>query len=473
MPSYRMIKDRSLTVLCLVASLFGVLMLFAIVLQVLIKGLPALTPYFILTPESATPGLGQGIANAIVGSIILSLLATVAATPLALGTAIYLQKYAPENRFTQIIRFFIEVLSGTPSIVVGAFGLLVLVMYLRPFTGGFSLIAGAIGLAILIMPVIERAIEDAIQAVPAELEHGAFALGATNWQTIRTITLPASFSGIVTGSILGFGRAAEESAVVILTAGYTQFMPEFTIKTHDKLFMGIKIYPIQDLVGSLPYAVYHAYENSNVIPVSNGFACAFILIFFVMVINIGAKTVLWIGTRNQKKSNTILYALRRSVFRSEKKIPNPSAEKKNPEITVRAKYSQDHETSETRSTPTWTLALTQPIPVASSQPSEKTIATPHPASTQANPSGPLPVDGLLAVSPAAAGHSLPPAAHGCGDAGYPDLLEDDPDGPAEPDPGSTRRTRHPAGAELLEEPHIPLAETWRSMTKNQQENMHV
>ena len=474
----RRFKDRSLFVICGIMTLFGLVMLFGILLTVFSAGLPSLTPYFIFTPESETPGIGQGIANAIVGSILLSLISTVIATPFALATAIYLQKYAPDNYLTRAIRFFIEVLSGTPSIVVGAFGLLLLVTYLRTYTGGFSLIAGSIGLSILILPVIERAIEDAIAMVPRDLEEGSYALGTTKWQTVRGITLPAATSGIATGTILGFGRAAEESAVVILTAGYTQFMPELAIRSNDKLFMATKIYPFQDLVGSLPYAVYHAYEHSNVIPVSNAFACALILISLVMIINVGAKTVFWLSTRTvNKKRSPLLYSLRKSLFRSDNKGGDTrhadSPRSSNPPAAPQGSPSARVGNPSHPTPSDWTLALTQPIPVASSQPSEKTIATPHPASTQANPSGPLPVDGLLAVSPAAAGHSLPPAAHGCGDAGYPDLLEDDPDGPAEPDPGSTRRTRHPAGAELLEEPHIPLAETWRSMTKNQQENMHV
>lgn len=293
MRTRRWFYNHALTVSSGLAAIFGVAMLIWILGEVFIEGLPSLTPYFLLTPESETPGLGQGIANAIVGSILLSLFATIAATPPALATAIYLQKYAPDNIYTRTLRFFIEVLSGTPSIVVGAFGLLVLVIYLRPFTGGFSLLAGSIGLGILILPVIERAIEDAIAAVPAEIEEGAYAMGANEWQVIRTITLPASLSGILTSIILGFGRAAEESAVVILTAGYSQFMPEFGIKQHEKLFMGLKFYPLQDLVGSLPYAVYHAYENSNVIPMSNAFACAFVLITFVLLINIAAKLVFW------------------------------------------------------------------------------------------------------------------------------------------------------------------------------------
>jgi ABC-type Fe3+ transport system permease subunit len=148
--------------------------------------------------------------------------------------------------------------------------------------------------------VIERAIEDAIMTVDQSLEEGSYALGATKYQTIRGITLPVALSGIMTGIILGFGRAAEESAVVILTAGYTQFMPELAIRANPKFIFGMKIYPAQDLIASLPYAVYHAYENSNVIPLSNGFAAAFVLICVVLVINLAARVVLHLGMNRRR-----------------------------------------------------------------------------------------------------------------------------------------------------------------------------
>ena len=127
-------------------------------------------------------------------------------------------------------------------------------------------------LAILILPVIERATEDAIARVSKELEEGSYALGATKWLTIRNIIVPSAFSGIIVGAILGFGRAAEESAVVILTAGYSQNMPEFRIALNPQFLLGIKIYPLNNLVGSLPVFLYTSYENSNVFPVSSIFA---------------------------------------------------------------------------------------------------------------------------------------------------------------------------------------------------------
>ncbi|KUK99954.1 MAG: Phosphate ABC transporter, inner membrane subunit PstA [Methanoculleus marisnigri] len=288
----RKAEELFFMLLCTGGAALSVLVLFLILGTVTIEALPSLSLHFLITPESASPGLGGAIGNAVVGTLIISLCSTLIATPLALGTAIYLQRYAPDNRLTRLLRFLIEVLSGTPSIVLGIVGLMILVYYMRAYSGGFSLISGSIALAILILPVIERAIEDAIATVPTDLEEGSYALGATKWQTIRNVTIPTVISGILTGIILGFGRAAEESAVVILTAGYTQFFPELAIKSNENLVFGIKLYPLQDLVGTLPYAVYHAYENSNVVAISDGFAAAFILIGIVFLINLTARILL-------------------------------------------------------------------------------------------------------------------------------------------------------------------------------------
>lgn len=310
----RKVEEAIIKGFCIAAAFLASALLFFIISTIFIKALPSLTLPFLLTPESATEGIGQGLLNAIIGTVILSICATVVAIPLAFGTAIYLQRYAFDNPITRALRFFIEVLSGTPSIVLGMFGFLIFVYYMKWITGGFSLISGSIALAILIMPVIERSIEQAIESVDHSLEEGSYGLGANKWQTIRFITLPAASSGILTGLILGFGRAAEESAIVILTAGYTQHMPEFALKSNPNLFMGVKIYPFQDLVATLPYSVYHAYENSNLIPLSNGFAAAFVLISVVLAINLSAKTIFWYSTRSTRTPSPILTSLTRSLF---------------------------------------------------------------------------------------------------------------------------------------------------------------
>lgn len=271
------------------AATLTALALIFIVGNVTIKALPSLSLEYLLTSESDHMELGAGIANAIVGSFMLSAGSTAVASPFAVGAAIYMRRYAKEGRLTNTFSFFIDVLSGTPSIVLGIFGFFLLVLIMHPYTGGFSLISGIIALAILIMPVIERSTENAIDSVPKELEEASYALGATRFDTVSKITLPYALDGILTGVVIGVGRAAEESAVVVLTAGYSQFMPEFTIKAKPENWGGLKIYPFQDLVGSLPQCVYRSFEFPNMISPSKGFAAAFILILIVMLVNMSAR----------------------------------------------------------------------------------------------------------------------------------------------------------------------------------------
>jgi len=322
--AHRHVTETIITVLCLIATLAVVGMLFLIVGQVFIAGLPSLSWSFITTPENAAPGLGQGIANAIVGTILISLLATIVAAPFGFGTAIYMKRYAADNGVTRAFRFLLEVLSGTPSIVVGIFGFLIFVIYLKPITGGYSLIAGAVALAILIMPIIERAIEDAIDRVSPELEEGSYALGADKWQTIRGITIPTAFTGIMTGLTLGFARAAEESAVVLLTAGYTQYMPDFGIRTVNGVSGGVKLFPLQDQVGTLPVALYNDFKDASLVKPSAAFAAAFVLVVLVFTINIAGKAFLSYGFGSGKTNKGSFLNSVKNMFSPQKMMGAPA-----------------------------------------------------------------------------------------------------------------------------------------------------
>ncbi|WMW24915.1 phosphate ABC transporter permease PstA [Methanolobus sediminis] len=289
----RILKEQFFKFISYLAGATTVLILIVILGQIFMAGLPSLNFQFIVTPESEAKGLGGGIANGIAGTILLSFFSTILATPIAVGTSIYLKKYAKEGRMVRTLRFMIDVLSGTPSIVLAIFGLMVLVIYMRYLTGGFSLIAGSIGLAILILPVIERSAEEAIETVPHELEEASYALGANKWDTIRLITIPYSMTGIITGVVLGLGRAAEESAVVILTAGNSQFMPMYKVVPDARFIFGVQVYPLQFPVGSLPLLIYKSYQSPHLIPISEGFGAAFVLIMIVMLINLTTKLLLW------------------------------------------------------------------------------------------------------------------------------------------------------------------------------------
>ena len=191
-----------------------ILMLAIIIGHILIKGIPALSIEF-LTTSPAPGGRGGGIYPAIVGSLELIAGTAVIAFPLGVLTGIYLNEYAKDTRFTRIIREAIDLLNGTPSIVFGMFGM---VLFVTALGFGYSLLAGWITLAFMILPVIIRTTEEALKSVPKDLREASRAMGATKWRTIYKVVLPAAMGGVVTGAILSIGRAAGETAPIMLTA---------------------------------------------------------------------------------------------------------------------------------------------------------------------------------------------------------------------------------------------------------------
>lgn len=190
-----------------------ILMLAIIIGHILIKGIPALSIEF-LTTSPAPGGRGGGIYPAIIGSLELIAGTAVIAFPLGVLTGIYLNEYAKDTRFTRIIREAIDLLNGTPSIVFGMFGM---VLFVTAMGFGYSLLAGWITLAFMILPVIIRTTEEALKSVPKDLREASRAMGATKWRTIYKVVLPAAMGGVVTGAILSIGRAAGETAPIMLT----------------------------------------------------------------------------------------------------------------------------------------------------------------------------------------------------------------------------------------------------------------
>jgi len=203
------------------AALFVLAVLTAIIVYILIRGLPIINWRF-LTEIPRNMGRSGSIFSTIIGTILITAVAVVIAAPFGIGTAFYLVEFTRENIITRIIRFSAESLAGIPSIVYGLFGFIFFVIYLDL---GWSVLSCGLTLAFMILPTIIRTSEEAIRAVPLAYREVSFSLGATKWQTIVRAVFPSAIQGIVNGVILSIGRCVAETAAVILTAGSALRMP--------------------------------------------------------------------------------------------------------------------------------------------------------------------------------------------------------------------------------------------------------
>jgi len=258
-------KNRQRAAFALItAAAVTMLFLVGIILYFIISnGLPAMSWEF-LSQSPSDLGRKGGIYPAIVGTLVLVGGTLAIAVPLGVGAGIYLSEYAKEGWLTKIIRAAIDNLNGTPSIVFGLFGLAFLVLYLDL---GVSMLAGWLTLAFMILPTVIRTTEEALQTVPVPIREGSLALGATKWQTIRKIVLPNGASGVITGVVLGAGRAAGETAPILFTAAvaFTRFLPD----------------NIYDPVMALPY---HLFILTTSIPGSRTQAYGTALVLLLIVL---------------------------------------------------------------------------------------------------------------------------------------------------------------------------------------------
>lgn len=246
-----------------------------ILVDIIWHGIPVIKWGF-LTEMPRRGGSEGGIYPAIVGTICLVAGTIVIALPFGIGSAIFLSEYAGRNRLTAMIRLAIITLAGVPSIVFGLFGLGLFVLF---FNFGPSILAGSLTLACMVLPTVIVTSEEALRAVPRSFREASLALGATKWTTIRTNVLPYSFSGIITGAILGIGRAAGETAPILLTVA-AFFLPKLPKSIFDQVM-------------ALPYHLYilatqHP-DASKVLPLQYG--TALVLLLLVLGLSVGAILV--------------------------------------------------------------------------------------------------------------------------------------------------------------------------------------
>ncbi|MCL0089949.1 phosphate ABC transporter permease PstA [Dehalococcoidia bacterium] len=239
---------------------------------VVIRGIGAIDLEFI----SAMPiagGREGGILPMIVGTLCIIAISTIVATPVAVASGIYLTEYAGTHPLSKIVTFGAEWLAGIPSIIFGLFGFAFFVVLLE---WGFSILSGGMILACMILNETIRTTQEAIKAVPGSYREASYALGATKWQTVSRVVLPSAAPGILTGVILGIGRAAGETAAIMLTAGSFMALP-------TSLFSSVR--PMSLHVYLLAIAEIHPGA------VARAFGTATLLILTVLIANLSSRAI--------------------------------------------------------------------------------------------------------------------------------------------------------------------------------------
>ncbi|MFD4571652.1 phosphate ABC transporter permease PstA [Streptomyces sp. NPDC058417] len=271
----RQAKDRIATALVWVAFLIAVVPLASLIWATVQRGTKVLDVYFLTHSMGvvADSEPGGGIYHAILGSLEQVGLATVIGAPIGILTAIYLVEYGRGN-LARAVTFFVDVMTGIPSIVAGLFILSLMLMFeMEPF--GF---AGSLALAILMMPVVVRSTEEMLKLVPNELREASLALGVPKWRTIIKVVVPTSIGGIITGVMLSVARIAGETAPVLLLVFGNPF---------------INANPFEGAQASLPLYIYQQYSQSagSQAAYDRAWAASLTLIAFVMILNLVARGI--------------------------------------------------------------------------------------------------------------------------------------------------------------------------------------
>lgn len=256
-------------------GLTTVIVLGAVIVYVFVRGIGQITPEFIFTKPHGVNAEG-GIGPTILATIYVTGLAMLITTPIAVLAAVYLAEYAVQGRLVNAIRFAADTLASVPSIVMGLFGF---AFFVEAMGLGFSVLSGALALSFLMLPIVMRATEEAIRAVPRFIRWGSYGLGASKWQTVSKIVLPSASPRILTGLILAMGRAVGETAVVIFTMGQAINVPITPLDSGRS--MTVHLYTL-------------AMEGINM---DAAYGTALLLMVMILFFNLSAR---WLSARNRK-----------------------------------------------------------------------------------------------------------------------------------------------------------------------------
>lgn len=270
----RRISDEMIKGLIVLSALLSILLLLLIIVFVVSKGIGQVNWDFLTTVTSVRKGT-IGIAGNIFNTILMIVLTMLFTIPIGVGAAIFLNEYAGKGKIVTIIEFATEVLSGIPSIIFGLFGMM---FFVETLGLGYCILSGALTLILMVLPLIIRNTQEALKTVPDGYRQGAIGLGAGKWYMIRTILIPSSMPGIITGAILAIGRIVGESAALIFTAGSAKLLPKGILGIFDKIF---------ESGGTLTIQLYLSATSEG--DFDTAFGIAFVLLIIVFAINILTK----------------------------------------------------------------------------------------------------------------------------------------------------------------------------------------
>jgi phosphate transport system permease protein len=265
--------DRLARSVLALATLVALVPLVFVIFYLLKRGLGALSWHFFASdPTGAFIGDPGGIKSAILGTIEIVALATLLSVPIGIGVALYLVEYGRKSRFASVVRYFVDVMTGVPSIV---FGLFVYITLVIGFGSGYAAWKGSVALALLMLPVIIRSSEVVLLLVPDSLREAALALGAPRWRIVTRVVLPTALPGLVTGALLAVARAAGETAPLLFTSA---------------IVFGTT-YSLDGRMNSMPIQIFNDVGQASNVLVERAWGAALTLVTLVLLINLAARLV--------------------------------------------------------------------------------------------------------------------------------------------------------------------------------------
>jgi phosphate transport system permease protein len=268
-------------VLALIATLIAVAVLGLVIVSVAVKGASAISFNLLFHSERPFGEAGGGIANAIVGTVILVALASAMAVPVGILVGLYTSQFAG-SRGASIVRFALDILNGVPTIVTGIF-IFALIVYGKAQSGW----AGSIALAIIMLPIVARSAHEVLALVPTDLREASLALGVARWRTALRIIVPTAGSGLITGALLAVARVAGETAPLLLTSSIFAT----TVGTSPTTALA-----------SIPVRIFQLTETPSPQEHAQAWAAALLLIVFVLLLNVLARTLF--GRSNKRSKAT-------------------------------------------------------------------------------------------------------------------------------------------------------------------------